>query len=284
MATLTAAGLFRLMPYRTASDFGGWIGRTLGPRSKRHRIAQYNLQKALPEVDADQSEDILTGMWDNFGRMLGEYLHLDAFGRLASDRDDAITFEGLDRLKALVREHPNVIFIGGHFGNWELAPLISRRFNMDYVVIYHAIHEPFIDRLVAGCRMKINQNIVDNKKGRKAMVAALKNGTSICLLVDQKPRDGPLVPFFGRGVKTTTAPAKLALRYRVPIVPVRVQRQGGTRFKITVHPHIDVERYPDNEDGVTQITEAINQTLEDWVRDDPSQWYWMHRRWPDSIK
>jgi KDO2-lipid IV(A) lauroyltransferase len=85
-------------------------------------------------------------------------------------------------------------------------------------------------------------------------------------------------------VKTATTPAKLALRYRVPIVPLRVRRESGARFRITVYPQIDAERLGDDEDGVMEITALINKTLEDWVREDPAQWHWIHRRWPDSIK
>jgi KDO2-lipid IV(A) lauroyltransferase len=116
------------------------------------------------------------------------------------------------------------------------------------------------------------------------MVAALKKDASLCLLVDQKPRYGPLVPFFGRGAKTPTAPAKLALHYGVPIVPIRVQRRGGISFKISVFPPIDVAEIGDDDAGVEKVTARINEILEGWVREDPAQWHWVHRRWPDSIK
>lgn len=284
LAVFVAANILRLMPYRTASGFGGWIGRTFGPRTRRHAIARDNLQKALPEIGARESAEILEAMWDNLGRTLGEYLHLDVFGRVVGAHEDSITFEGLEPLTRLLDEYPAVVFIGGHFGNWELTTLISKPLDIDYLIVYHAIHESAIDRLVAGCRAKINPNLVDSREGGKAMVAALKKGTSVGLLVDQKPRKGPLVPFFGRGAKTTTAPARLALRYRVPIVPVRVRRHEGTRFTIKVYPHIDVERFADDEEGAMAITALINRTLEDWVREDPSQWHWIHRRWPDSIR
>lgn len=284
LAAFVVASLFGMLPFRAASAFGGWIGRTFGPLTRRHRIAAYNLEKALPELSEQESARVLSRMWENFGRTTGEYPHLDAFVALAARHDDSITFQGLEGLEALLREHPGVIFIGGHFGNWELGPLISRRLDAEYIVVYHALHEPYIDRLVRKCRSKISKNLVDNKSGLKAMVGALQAGSSVCLLVDQKPRYGPLVPFFGRGVKTTTAPAKLALRYGVPIVPVQVARGEGTEMKITVHPPLEMAGIGDDDAGVAEITASINQLLEAWVREDPSQWHWIHRRWPDSIR
>jgi len=284
IAAFTVASLFRMLPFKAASGFGGWIGRTFGPLSRRHRIAEDNLRKALPEIADRDTDRILRGMWDNFGRMMAEYLHLDTFDRLVADHDDLITFEGVDQLRAVLRDHRRVIFVGGHFGNWELGPLINRLLDVEYVVVYHAIHEPYIDRLISKCRSKISRRLVDNKNGRKAMVAALKKDASLCLLVDQKPQYGPLVPFFGRGVKTTTAPAKLALRYGAPIVPIRVQRRGGVSFKISVLSPIDVSEIEDDDAGVEEVTASINGVLEEWVREDPAQWHWVHRRWPDSIK
>jgi KDO2-lipid IV(A) lauroyltransferase len=284
VAAFTVSNVFRLLPLRTASGFGGWIGRAFGPLTRRHRIAVYNLRKALPDLPESEMDRVLQGMWDNFGRMMAEYLHLDAIDRLVAEQDDAITFEGVDQVRSLLQQHRRAIFVGGHFGNWELGPLINRLLDVDYLVVYHAIHEPYIDRLISRCRSKISRRLVDNKNGPKEMVAALKEDASLCLLVDQKPRYGPLVPFFGRGVKTTTAPAKLALRYGVPIVPVRVQRRDGVSFKISIGSPIDVSEIEDDDAGVEQVTAEINAILETWVREDPSQWHWVHRRWPDSIK
>lgn len=284
VAAFLVAGLFRTMPYKAASGFGGWIGRTFGPRSRRHRTAAYNLRKALPDLTEPEMARILERMWDNFGRMLGEYLHLDVFARMAETGDEAISFEGLDTLEQVIESHGRAILVGGHLGNWEVSVLLNRRLDVDYKVVYHAIHEPYIDRLVLRCRSKINPNLVDSKKGSKAIVAALKGDACVGLLVDQKPRHGPLVPFFGRGAKTTTTPAKLALRYRVPIVPVRVARRDGPSFKITIYPPLETGDLVDDEAGVTKITGAINDILEGWIRDDPAQWHWIHRRWPDSPK
>lgn len=284
IAAFTVAGLFRMMPLKAASGFGGWIGRTFGPRTRRHRTAVYNLRKALPDLSEPEMARVLEGMWDNFGRMLGEYLHLDAFARMAETGHEAIVFEGLENLEQVIKSHGKAILIGGHFGNWEVSVLLNRRVDVDYKVVYHAIHEPYVDRLVLRCRSKINPNLVDSKKGSKAIVAALKGNAFIGLLVDQKPRHGPFVPFFGDGAKTTTTPAKLALRYRVPIVPVRVARREGPSFKITIYPPLATEGLADDDAGVTRITGAINDMLEGWIREDPAQWHWVHRRWPDSPK
>ncbi|MCZ6742146.1 MAG: lauroyl acyltransferase [Alphaproteobacteria bacterium] len=281
IAVFAGASIFKILPLGAASSLGGRVARFVGPHLRRHEIARKNFQRALPDRSEAVAQRALTKMWDNFGRTIAEFVHLAEFARLMGDRHSLIEFDGLDRLKRLRKDHRSAIFISGHMGNWELAPLIVHHAGFETVVIYHPFHEPYVDRLARKCRGAINPRLMANKGQERELVAALRGDLSLCMLVDQKPRRGPLMEFLGHDAKTETAPAKLALRYGVPIVPIRVQRLKGVQFKITAYPPIDTTGVENGESGVAEITAAINKVLEGWIRECPADWHWVHRRWPD---
>ncbi len=281
IAVFAGASIFKILPLGAASSLGGRVARFVGPHLRRHEIARKNFQRALPDRSEAVAQRALTKMWDNFGRTIAEFVHLAEFARLMGDRHSLIEFDGLDRLKRLRKDHRSAIFISGHMGNWELAPSMVRHAGFETVVIYHPFHEPYVDRLARKCRGAINPRLMANKGQERELVAALRDDLSLCMLVDQKPRRGPMMEFLGHDAKTETAPAKLALRYGVPIVPIRVQRLKGVHFKITAYPPIDTTGVENGESGVAEITAAINKVLEGWIRECPADWHWVHRRWPD---
>ena len=281
IAAFAAMKIFKGLPLGTASSLGGRLARLVGPHHGRHRIARKNLQRAFPDLTAAAAQSALMEMWDNFGRIIAEYVHLEEFARLTGGQDALIDFDGLDRLKRLREDHDSAIFISGHMGNWELAPLMVRLAGFEMVAIYHPLHEPYIDREIRKFRGAISPRLISNKGLGKELVAALRDNISLSMAVDQKPRRGPMMEFFGHDAKTETAPAKLALRYGLPIVPIRVQRLEGVRFKITAYPPIDTTGVENGAPGVAEITAAINKILEGWIRERPADWHWLHRRWPD---
>ncbi len=282
IATFTIFGIFQALPLKAASGLGGWIARTFGPRFRRHRIARKNLRLALPEFSEAEAEKILGGMWDDLGRTIAEFPHLGEFGQRLGGQDDLIAIEGLDHLKQIRDGQGAAIFVSGHISNWELAPLVLRPFEIEAIIIYHSLHTDYADRAIQKFRSAVSPQLMENKGQGKKMIAALKNGKSISMLVDQKPRRGPLMNFFGRPAKMETTHAKLALRYGLPIVPVRVQRLDGVKFKITVSPPMDVTGIEPGDQGAAEVTAAVNKILEGWIRERPSQWHWLHRRWPDT--
>lgn len=273
---LVAFGLFRLLPLDTASAFGGWLGRTLGPRLGVHRVAVANIRQAFPEMPEAEVRRVLCEMWDNLGRVVGEYPHLNR----ASFRH-RIAFEGEERIRALVEAKKPAIFLAAHLANWELIPRTATGNGMPITLVYRHANNPFVDRLIH--RMRSDALTTLQRKGAQGtlqVVRTLRSGGAVGLLMDQKTNEGISVPFFGRDAMTSPTAARLALKYGVPLIPVQIVRHRGVQFTITVHPPLDMHAEENTDAGVAAVTRRINATMEDWIRAHPEQWFWVHRRWP----
>ena len=269
--------LFGALPVGWASAAGAALGGLVGPLLPVHRRGLDNLAQALPELSSREIHRCARGMWRHLGRVAGEYPHIHRFqvgGR--------IELVGRSQLEEAKRSANGAIFFSGHIGNWEIAARAPEQTGVPAVAIYRAANNPIVDRLIQRYRVTIAQHRVP--KGADAtreMVRALGAGHHVALLVDQKLNTGIPVPFFGRDAMTAPAVATLALRYDCPVWPVRVERLAGATFRITVYPKLAMPEEGTREERVRAITLAVNRTLEDWIRERPEQWLWLHRRWPD---
>ncbi|MFC3226416.1 lysophospholipid acyltransferase family protein [Marinibaculum pumilum] len=272
--------LIRRLPVDWASALGGFLGRTFGPLTRPHRTAQANLQAAMPDLDAAARRRILRGMWDNLGRTAFEYPHLDAFS--IHGPDPRITVAGLEH--ATPRDgRLEVIYFSGHIGNWEILGLTASQLGTPPTVIYRAANNPVAERLLQKLRAPAaGRQLPKGARSVRALLQAAQSGETIALLVDQKMNDGMAVPFMGRPAMTATMPADFALRFRRPLLPAFSERLSGARFRITVLPPIPPQGSERDRNDVAALLARMNDTLADWVRAHPEQWFWVHRRWPDS--
>ena len=267
------------LPVAAASALGGVLGRWIGPRLGVSNRARQNLQAAFPQLTAPQVELIVRGMWDNLGRVAAEYPHLRKIR--VFEPGGRVETRGLDHLESAIREKKRVILFGGHLGNWEIAALAAGQYGLDIAQIYRAPNNPLIDRMLARLRGGDSDLIPKGTVASRRAVAALRRGGHVSLLADQKLNEGVAVPFFGRPAMTAPALALLALHFDCAIVPVRVERLQGARFRLTLYPPLDVPSTGDRDADVLGIMTAVNQTLEAWIRERPEQWFWVHSRWPD---
>jgi KDO2-lipid IV(A) lauroyltransferase len=275
-----AMGLFGLLPRGRASALGGWLGRTIGPRLGINRRARRNLSRALPDLDRAAQDRVIAEMWDNLGRVVGEFPHLKTMD--AYRPGAAIEAVGLEHVDAAVARGKPVIFYSGHFGNWEVAALAAALYGMKLAAVYRAANNPLVDRMMIALRRDLGADpIAKGAQGARKLLAAIRAGQSLCMLVDQKMNDGIAVPFFGRDAMTAPAIAELALRYDCTVLPARVERLPGARFRVTVFPPHDLPASGDRAADVLTLMTAINRMLEDWIRARPGHWFWLHRRWPD---
>jgi len=261
--------LSKCMSVRWASGFGGWVGRSLGPRLAASRKAIANISMVYPDKSEDEKNAILTGMWDNLGRVMMEYPHLKTIGR------DLTTIINNDALKSYIGKP--VIFISGHFANWECCPpAILLKHNYFPHPVYRAPNNPFSDWLLNTTRQvggKLSP-IPKSRSGMREMVKVLQNKNGIGLVIDQKYNEGIEADFMGHPAMTSPIFAQLAQKFDCPIVPLQIERMQGPNFKITVMPPISTKG--------REIEEIVNDShdiLEDWVHQNPSQWLWLHRRW-----
>jgi KDO2-lipid IV(A) lauroyltransferase len=275
-AVLALYGIFRLLPFDWASGIGGFLGRAFGPRLGISRRGRRNIRLVMPELGEAQVERIVVEMWDNLGRMAAEVPHINRL-------DPA---DGTGRLEILGTEHlPRIksrgaVLFSGHLANWEVMGIAAARAGVDLAIVYRAANNPWIERLIQNLRPI--EMLPKGARGARAAVAALKSGRVIGLVVDQKMNDGIEVPFFGRPAMTAPAAVDLARKFDVPVHPIRIERLNGARFRVSVLPALDLpvtsDRHADLEQGMTRV----NAVLEQWIRERPGQWLWLHRRWPES--
>lgn len=274
-----AYGFFRLLPFPAASALGGWLARMIGPALRVSNRARRNLASAFPEKNPAEITTIVRDMWDNLGRTAGEYPHVDRID--VSAPDSRIEVVGADNIDLLRDDGKPGFFFTGHLANWELTSLPVIQRGVDLAIVYRAANNPHLDWLFnrRGTRGAYSL-IPKGSEGAKEIVKAIKQGRHVGMLVDQKMNDGIPVKFFGRDAMTAPALAQMSLKYDCPVVPVRIERVAGTRFRITFYPPMTPEVSADHHGDVAKFMESVNGYLEDWIRERPAQWLWLHNRWP----
>ena len=268
---LFAICLFRILPMDVASWLGGAILQRAGPFAKAHKTAQANLAMAMPELSEDERRVILSDMWNNIGRVMGEYPHL---ARPAMAK--RVSFIGREHLDKIRETGQAAVILSGHFSNWEIAPLAISLCGVKNVVIYRESKNVVAEWFSRRMRGQFTQGLHTNGRvGAVESIKALKNGYALSLLVDQRMNDGSPVNFFGRDAMTATAAARLAIKLQVPILAGRVIRTGGVHFTLIMEPPVS----PLPDENAIEVTRVQNQVLERWVREYPAQWFWVHKRW-----
>jgi Kdo2-lipid IVA lauroyltransferase/acyltransferase len=272
-------GVFGLLPLDWASAIGGALARAIGPRLGVSKRARLNLGRALPGLSKAEIVPIIAGMWDNLGRVAAEYPHLRRIRVFEpGGRVETHGFENMDRAVAAGRR---MIIFSGHIANWEIGMLAAVQYGADVAQIYRAANNPLIDRMIIRFRSIGGELIPKGTVAARRAIAVLRRGTHLTMLADQKMNDGIPVPFFGRPAMTASALAVLALRFDCDVLPARVERLGGAHFRLTVFPPLPLPRSGDHHADVAALMMRVNQTLEEWIRDRPEEWFWLHRRWPD---
>ena len=273
-------GLFRLLPVDAASALGARLLGAVGPLLRADRIARRNLDRAFPERSDAERAAIRRDVWDNLGRALGEWPHLNRLYRANfGGRVEIVGGDILDRARAAGGP---VIVITGHHGNWELVGAACAARGMKLTVIYRPAENPPVNWLVLFARRHFTGGLLPKGKDAAAgALALLKRGGYLGVLIDQKLNEGVAVPFLGHDAMTSPVAARLALAFRCPVIPVRAERIAGARYRVTVEQPLDLPATGDRKRDQAELMLAMNQTLERWVRARPEQWFWVHRRWPD---
>jgi KDO2-lipid IV(A) lauroyltransferase len=275
-----ALNLLRLLPIDTSSALCGRIARCIGPRLGVHKVALANLKAAFPEKPEAEIGKIAEDMWENLGRTAGEYPHLDRFDLYANT--DRFTVRGTENVVLLRDDETCGIFFSGHIGNWEIVSLAATQNDLPLTRIYREPNNKSLGRLFHSGRQAVSGDLVPKgSEGAKAAMKALRDGRHLGMLVDQKMNDGIEARFFGRPAMTAPALALFALKFKCPVVPARVIRKNGARFEVEIQPPLELpEPSGDRQQDILNLTQAVNDRLEEWIREAPEQWLWVHRRWP----
>src|SRR5215469_4417300 len=270
-------GMFKFLPLDYASALGGVLARLIGPHLGVSRHARRNIRRALPELSEAEIAGVVAGMWDNLGRLAAEYPHLRKIGVFKpGGRVETHGFEHVDRSLAAGR---SMIIFSGHIANWEIGMLAGTQYGIPVAQIYREANNPLMDRMIARFRGEGSDFIPKGAIAARRAIAALRGGAHLGLLADQKMNDGIPVPFFGRPAMTAPALAVLALRFDCDVLPLRVERLDGARFRVTVFPPLPLLRSGEPHADAAALMARVNATFEAWIRDRPEQWLWLHQRW-----
>lgn len=279
-AARAGLALFRALSLDSASALGGWIGRRLGPHFPVHKLAERNLATAMPDLNGDQRRAVLIGMWDNLGRVLGEYAHLAEFDIGSELQPGRIAVVGGEHVEAIRDSGKPAIFFSAHYGNWELMSLVATRYGLPLVHVYRAANNPLTEEILQQLRKPVGgRHVPKGMHAARELLKALKNNQSLGILVDQKLTSGIPVPFFNRAAMTAPAIAELALKAECPVVPAYTERLRDTRFRITVEAPFHFVNTGDRERDVYNAMLTINRKIESWIRARPDHWFWVHNRW-----
>lgn len=276
----TAMGLFKILGLDAASAFGGAVGRHIYYHLPVVERARESLRAAYPEKNKQDIERIVRSMCENLGRTISEYPHLTAISTRGSN--PRITVSDVATANASVASGKPVMFISGHFANWEVMAIGAYESGFDAATVFRPPNNPYVDRWIARRRMQagFKEQIAKGTYGMRRIFTCLRRNKIVCFLVDQKTNEGIAAPFFGRDAMTTPAPAALALKLDAIIQPVSIRRLKGAHFEVSFPSPLGFQPSGDHDRDIAQLTADINAHIEKQVRAEPSQWLWVHRRWP----
>ncbi len=272
-------GFFRhVLPGRTSVDFAGWLGRQVGPRLYLSKRASTNILNCFPNKSETEIQQVIVEMWENFGRLMGEYVKETLFwdGKKLKN----IEIRGIEHLKAFKESgNPGIIFTG-HIGHWQMITLVAQSIGVELTQMYRPPNNPWVDMLMLRCQKHmINNVITKGNSGPKKFFSLINEGGHAFLLVDQNTSEGMSVPFLGKNAKTTTGIAKMYLHKNCTLLPARSERLKGSTFRVTFYPPISYQPTGNEKKDIYGTLLEINNHLSQWITERPGQWLWLHRRW-----
>jgi len=270
-------------PIKTADLFGR-IARLIGPLFREQRIGRANLAAAFPEKSPEEIEAILSGVWDNLGRIAAEFAHIDHIWEHDPAHPEKSRIEIEPRTHELFAQlrldnKPALIF-ASHTGNWELPALAAVAHGLDAAVLYRRPNIASADRAIEQLRsVNMGTLIPAGRDAPLKLAQALERGQHAAMLVDQYFTNGVDVTFFGRKTKANPLLARLRRQIDCPIHGVRIIRLPGHRFRAELTEEIPPVRDAKGEIDIQGTMQAITSVIEGWIREYPDQWLWLHRRW-----
>ena len=266
---------FKLLGIKISSFLSGKLLILIGPLFRSQKISLSNLSIAFPELEISKKKKILKSMWFNYGILLAEYMFINNFRN--SNLSNNIIIENQEELNIIKNDSKPVIFISGHFNNFELMAMHLEKSGIDLAAIYRPLNNIFLNPLMEKIRKKYicKNQIKKGMAGTKEILKFFKKKTSIALMIDQRVSEGIQCNFFNKPAFTTTIPAQFAKKYNAKIVPIYIERIKNNNFKIKIYKSLKFSK----EETLESITLSLNKILEDMIIRNPAQWIWTHSRW-----
>jgi len=269
--------LFKIMGYKNASNFGSNVGKKFGKiiRSNKIILKNLNIIKENSELKIDNEEKLVDDVFSNYGRILSDYVFLNNFkdGSLKK----YVNIIGNNYLEDIKSKNKKVVFVSGHFNNFELMAMFIDAAGINLSAIYRPLNNIFLNKIMENIRLKYicKNQIKKGKSGTREILNFLKKNFSIALMIDQRVTEGIKSNLFGKPAFTTTIPAQIVKKYDCEIVPVYIERYDKIRFNLTISQPIKFN----NNLSIEDITLELNKILEKMILKNPSQWILTHNRW-----
>ena len=268
--------VIKLFGLKISQSIFSIIFKNVGPLFRSRKISHSNLSLALPNIDKSKRDTIIDNMWANYGKIFSEYMFIKNF-RENSKFSKRIIVENQEELEKIKLEKKPVIFISGHFNNFELMAMHIEKSNINLAAVYRPLNNKFLNPIMERIREKYicKKQIKKGISGTKELLKEFKNGTSIALMIDQRVSEGIKSDLFGKEALTTTIPAQFIKKFNTSVVPIYIERSIDDTFKLKIYESIKFS----NDETVNDITKNLNQILEKMIMANPDQWIWTHNRW-----
>ena len=266
--------IFKIIGLNLSRKISSKLFSTLGPKFRSKKIIENNISLALKNTDQKNTNSIIIKMWEYYGRILAEYIFIKNFRKNPSNY---LTIDGQEILDNLKKNKEKVIFISGHFDNFELMAMHLEISGIDLAAIYRPLNNIFLNPIMEKIRKKYicKKQIKKGISGTKEILKEFKAGSSIALMIDQRVSEGIKSKLFNKDALTTTIPAQFVKKFNCKIVPIFIQRKNNKNFQIEISSPISFEKNYNIED----ITLRLNEILEKMILRNPYQWIWSHNRW-----
>ena len=269
---------FKIVGLHNASFMGSCLAKIFGPLFRSKKIIEKNLNICFKKIDQKEIKKISLGMWDNIGRTFSEYVFLKNFQK---NHNNLIKLNGTEYLDEIKNNNKPVVFVSGHFANFELLGTKLNRYGIRFCAIYRPLNNIFLNPIMEYLRLKYVCPMMI-KKGRsniRELLNNIKSGYSVIIIADQRTSEGKKIEFFNCPALTSTMPAQISLKYNCKIVPLRMERLSYNSFEMTVYKPFEYKKTDNYEKDSYNLTLEINKQLEKMILKKPEQWLWSHNRW-----
>jgi len=271
-----------ILPYRLSIKAGEILGLLLFfAWGSRRKIAIENLKKTVESRAlsiSEPAEKVIRQNFKNLGRSLAEVIKI--YYGLGKKLVDSVEVEGIENFNRAKAKGRGILFITGHCGNWELGAVVTSVKLSGVAGVVRPMNNPHINKFIEKTRQKYGNSVIYKKGALKGIIKRLKAGGSVGILMDQAvlAEEGYVIDFLGRGAWTTKAPALIARKTGAAVLPIFMHREGKDH-RMKIYPEVNLSDIADNEMAVLEDTKRFSGYIENYIKENPSEWLWIHRRW-----
>ncbi len=269
-------GLLPRKAARAAAQGIGWIFWCTSPRLQR--VAHRNLQLAMPELSGAERKRIVRGVYRSLARQMAEVALLPKLNR--ENVSDVVVYEDFENYAEAVARGRGVLFLTAHVGAWELSAYAHALNGHPLYILIRALDNPLLNSLVNRYRTSSGNKIIEKRDFLRGILAALKENQAVGILADQNSSmtEGVMVDFFGTPACTAAGLARIALKTGAAVVP-GFTYWSGDKYRLRFEPPLTLVSTGDADADAIANTQLFTKVIENWVRQFPDQWLWIHRRW-----